>query len=40
VTGWDVATWVAILVLGPGAVAVFVAVLWDARRLMRGDGDP
>jgi hypothetical protein len=42
-TGWDVLTWAAILVLGPGAVVVFVAFLRDARRLLgqarSADGD-
>ena len=41
-TAWDVATWVAVLVLGPGAVVVFVAVLCDLRRLLGGGeaGEP
>lgn len=33
-TAWDVATWVTVLVLGPGAVIVFVAFLCDLRRLL------
>lgn len=33
-TAWDVATWLAVLVLGPGAVVVFVAFLRDLRRLL------
>lgn len=33
-TAWDVATWLAVLVLGPGAVIVFVAFLLDLRRLL------
>lgn len=40
-TGWDVAAWVAVAVLGPGAVIIFVAFLLDARRLLgraRGGG--
>jgi hypothetical protein len=37
---WDVATWAAILVLGPGAVVVFVAFLRDARRLLAGTRPP
>ena len=40
-TAWDVATWVAVLVLGPGAVIVFVAVLRDLRGLLGGEaGEP
>lgn len=31
-------TWLAILVLGPGALAVFVWFLRDVRRLFREDG--
>ena len=38
-TAWDVATWVTVLVLGPGAVIVFVAFLRDLRRLL-GAGFP
>lgn len=34
-TPWDVLTWASVLVLGPGAVFVFVAFLRDARRLLR-----
>lgn len=37
-TGWDVLTWTAILVLGPGAVVVFIAVLRDTRRLLCNGG--
>jgi hypothetical protein len=33
-TAWDVGTWLAVLVLGPGAVVVFVAFLRDLRRLL------
>ena len=42
-TVWDVATWVTVLVLGPGAVIVFVAFLRDLRRLLGAlttDGRP
>lgn len=31
---WDVATWAAVLILGPGGVIVFVAFLRDLRRLL------
>jgi hypothetical protein len=34
VTGWDLATWLAVLLLGPGSVVVFVAFLRDLRRLL------
>jgi hypothetical protein len=33
-SGWDALTWAAIVVLGPGAVIVFVALLRDARRIL------
>lgn len=33
-TAWDAGTWLAVLVLGPGAVVVFVAFLRDLRRLL------
>jgi hypothetical protein len=33
-SGWDAVTWAAVLVLGPGAVVVFVAFLRDARRIL------
>ena len=32
-------TWVAILILGPGSVAVFVLFLRDARKVLRNPGD-
>jgi hypothetical protein len=31
-TGWDLLTWGAVAVLGPGAVVVFVAFLRDLAR--------
>ena len=34
------ATWIAILILGPGSVAVFVLFLRDARKLLRDPNDP
>jgi hypothetical protein len=34
-TGWEIGTWLAILVLGPGALAVFCFFLRDARRIVR-----
>jgi hypothetical protein len=45
-TIWDVATWLAIAVLGPGALVVFVAFLRDLVRPAsrkdpaEGDGAP
>ena len=33
-TGWDVLTWAAVAVLGPGARIIFAAVVRD---LLRGD---
>ena len=36
-TVWDAGTWLAVLVLGPGAAVVFVAFLRDLRRLL---GEP
>jgi hypothetical protein len=35
-TVWDVMTWLAIAVLGPGAVVVFAAFLRDLVRPARG----
>ena len=32
-TGWDVVTWIAIAVLGPGALLIFIGFLGDVRRL-------
>jgi hypothetical protein len=40
VTGWDVATWLAIAVLGPGAVVIFTAFVRDLLRPGRPDEDP
>lgn len=37
-SGWELSTWAVVLILGPGAVAVFVAVLRDLRRLWRDLG--
>jgi hypothetical protein len=34
VTAWDLVTWAAVLLLGPGSVVVFVAFLRDIRRLL------
>jgi len=34
------ATWLAILILGPGSIAVFVLFLRDARKVLRDPGDP
>jgi hypothetical protein len=32
------ATWIAIVVLGPGSIAVFLLFLRDARRILRRPG--
>jgi len=34
------ATWIAIAVLGPGSLAVFVWFLLDVRQLLNGDTGP
>jgi hypothetical protein len=39
-SGWAVATWVAILVLVLGSLAVFAWFLRDLRRLARGGDRP
>lgn len=36
-TGWDLLTWVALAILGPGSVIVFVAFLRDLFRTPRDD---
>jgi hypothetical protein len=33
-----VTTWIAILILGPGSIAVFVHFLRDARKVLRRPG--
>lgn len=33
-TGWDLMSWAAIAVLGPGALVIFVAFLRDVGRLL------
>ena len=38
-TAWDLATWAAVLLLGPGSVVVFVAFLRDLRRLLGAAGE-
>jgi hypothetical protein len=40
VTVWDVATWVAIAILGPGVLVICVAVARDVRRLLGGAAPP
>lgn len=32
---WEIWTWLAVLVLGPGAIAVFVLFLRDAGKILR-----
>lgn len=39
-TGWDLLTWVALAILGPGSVIVFVAFLRDLLRPRKGDAEP
>ncbi|MGH7277628.1 MAG: hypothetical protein ACREJG_02985 [Candidatus Rokuibacteriota bacterium] len=37
---WDVATWAALVILGPGSIVIFIAFLRDLRRLFpRAEGD-
>lgn len=36
-TGWDLVTWMAIGVLGPGALVIFIAFLRDVRQLFGRD---
>jgi hypothetical protein len=40
VTIWDVATWLAVAVLGPGVLVICVAVARDLRRLLGGAVPP
>ena len=35
---WDAATWIAVAVLGPGALIVFLACVREAWRILR-EGD-
>jgi len=30
-------TWLSIVVLGPGSIAIFIWFLWDLRRILRRD---
>ena len=32
---WEISTWIAVAILGPGAIAVFVLFWRDARRILR-----
>ena len=32
---WDVVTWAAVFVLGPGVLILCIAVMRDVRRLLR-----
>lgn len=34
----ELATWLSVIVLGPGSVAIFVWFLWDVKRIFRRDG--
>jgi hypothetical protein len=31
----EIATWLSVIVLGPGAVAIFVWFLYDLKRILR-----
>ena len=33
--GWEIWTWLAILILGPGAVAVFILFLRDGKKFLK-----
>lgn len=33
---WEIGTWLACIVLGPGALAVFFLFLRDARKILQG----
>lgn len=35
----ELATWLSVLVLGPGAIGVFVWFLWDVRRIFQRRDD-
>jgi hypothetical protein len=35
VSAWEIGTWLAVTILGPGAVAIFIFFLRDAKRIMR-----
>jgi hypothetical protein len=32
----QIATWLSVIILGPGAVAIFIWFLLDLRRILRG----
>ncbi len=36
----ELATWLSIIVLGPGAIAIFVWFLLDVKRIFHGDARP
>jgi hypothetical protein len=31
----QIATWLSVIILGPGAIAIFVWFLWDLKRILR-----
>jgi hypothetical protein len=33
----ETATWLSIIALGPGAIAIFAWFLWDLKRISRDD---
>ena len=35
----EVATWLSVAILGPGAAAVFVWFLWDLRKILPRKGE-
>jgi hypothetical protein len=32
---WEIGTWLAVVILGPGALAIFILFLRDAKRIVR-----
>jgi hypothetical protein len=34
---FPIITWLSIVVLGPGSIAVFIWFLWDLRQILRRD---
>lgn len=35
----ELGTWIAVIVLGPGSLAVFVWFIFDVRKMFRGRGE-
>jgi hypothetical protein len=34
-SAWEIGTWLAVLILGPGALVIFFLFLRDIRRMLR-----